>query len=102
MGRMRPQAGIQCPQPHTCPPLSLPLDTSPLAGCYRIALFLQTDPLFTALDIRHSKRQDFLPFTNTKRTVSFPSQHLYKFAHLQNSVLSCGSSPRPSCASGHL
>lgn len=39
-----------------------------MAGHYRIALFLQTDPLFTALDIRHSKRQkDFLSFNKYQK-----------------------------------
>lgn len=36
--------------------LTLPSHPRPLDGCYRIALFLQTDPLCTALGIRHSKK----------------------------------------------
>lgn len=46
----------------------LPSHTSSMAGHYRIALFLQTDPLFTALDIRHSKRQkDFASFNKYQK-----------------------------------
>lgn len=59
------------PAAHTT--LSLPSHTSPLAGCYGIALFLQTDPLFTELDIRHSKRQkDFLPFNKYEKNSFIP------------------------------
>lgn len=59
--------------PATHTPLSLPSRTSFTAGCYRIALFLQTDPLFTALDIRHSKKQkDFIAFNKYQKNSFIP------------------------------
>lgn len=55
--------------PH-CP---LPSHNPSVAGHYRIALFLQTDPLFTVLDIRHSKRQkDFLSFNKYQKNCFIP------------------------------
>lgn len=76
---------------------------TPPHGCYRRALFLQTDPLHTALVMRHSKRQkDFLSFNKYKnkqkkkdQKQKFHGEDLYKFARLAKSVSSCSCSSCP-------